>query len=188
MPTVYCDTSDLGELIKDVEEILSPQGIRVAVSKALNATLTYIGAETKRQVQSEYYVTKSIQKTLTKKRAKPSHLVAEAIYTDKPLPLFVFKHTAARNPQRSPVTVTIKRANGAQTHGGSNPAMFKTYSYKYKKVMIREAGQKNIRTAYTLSIPQMVASDEVYKVIAKKAEAKLYERTKYFLSRRISDI
>lgn len=183
---IYCDTSDLSKLLKKVEDILSPQSTHAAMASALNRTLTFVGAETKRQVQAEYAVTKSISKSVKMKKAKANHLVAEAMYTGKPIPLFVFKHSAPQNRYRSPVTVTIKKSNGAQTHTGSNPAMFKSYSGK--KVSIRAAGQKNIKTAYTLSIPQMVSSDDVYDVIAKKAEEKLYERLEHELKWRMSKL
>lgn len=185
--TIYCDTSDITELAKKARGILSDGSIRQATATGMNETLKHIAAATKKQVQAEYYVTKSIDKSLEKKRASASDLTAEARYTGKPIPLFVFKHTAARNQYRSPVTVTIKRANGAQT-SGSNPVLFKTYSYKYKKVMRRDAGQKNIRTAYTVSIPQMVRSDEVYEAVAKSAEQYLYKRVAYQLQKRIDKL
>jgi hypothetical protein len=171
MAYVTVDLTDVKDLVKDLQ--VCPQMIRQATASALNRTLTFVGAETKRQVQEEYAVTKSIQKAFTKKRATQSDLTAEAIYTDKSIPMFVFKHTVAQNQYRSPVTITIKKSNGKQTHNGSNPALFRGYG---KKIMRRESGEKNIRTAYTLSIPQMVANDDVYKVIAEKAESHFYKR------------
>lgn len=182
MPTVYVDTSDLKNLAKDLEKC--PQMLHAATAAALNRTLTFIGAETKRQVAKEYAVKKSISKSVKKTRATPRNLTAVAEYTGKPIPVFVFKHSIAKNRQRSPVTVTIKTSNGARTHDGSNPAMFGGYG----KVMRREGGQKNIRTAYTVSIPQMISSDEVFKVIAEKAQAKLYERMKHEVEWRMSKL
>lgn len=182
---IYCDTSDLKKLLKDVEGILSPQTTHAAMAAALNRTLTFVGAETKRQVQAEYAVTKSIQKALTKEKATRTKLTAAAIYKGKPIPLFVFKHTAPNNRFRSPVTVTIKKSNGAQTHTGSNPAMFKAYGNKIK---LRDSGQRNLRGAYSVSIPQMVASDDVYDVIAKKSEEYLYKRLHHELEWRVSKL
>lgn len=183
--TIYCDTSDLNRLIKDVGDVLSPQTTHAAMASALNRTLTFIGAETKRQVNQEYAVRKSLNKSLTEKKAKRSDLTAIAKFTGKPLPLFIFKNVAPSNIYRSPVSVLVKKSNGMQTHTGSNPAMFKAYGQKIK---LRYPGERNIHGAYTVSIPQMVASDEVYDVIAKKAEAKLYERLKHELEWRISKI
>ena len=180
---IYVDTSDLKELTKDLQRC--PQLVNQATASALNRTLTFIGAETKRQVQTEYAVTKSINKYLKMTRATARNLTAVATYTDKPIPMFVFKHTAARNRFRSPITITIKRSNGAKTHNGSNPALFRGYG---KKIMRREAGEKNIRTAYTLSIPQMVASDEVYKVIADKAQPYFYKRIEHEVNYRLSKL
>lgn len=182
---IYCDTSDLRKLLKDVEGILSPQTTHAAMANALNRTLDFVGAETKRQVKAEYAVTKSINKSLKKTKATRNRLTAEAAYTGKPIPMFVFKHTVAPNQYRSPITITIKKSNGAQTHTGSNPAMFQAYG---KKIKLRDAGQRNLRGAYTLSIPQMVKSDEVYDVIAKKAEKKLYERLEHELLWRMSKL
>jgi hypothetical protein len=174
MANITVDLTDVKDLVKDLQ--VCPQMIRQATASALNRTLTFIGAETKRQVQQEYAVTKSIQKAFTKKRATQNNLTAEAIYTDKSIPMFVFKHTVAQNRFRSPVTITIKKSNGKQTHNGSNPALFRGYG---KKIMRRESGEKNIRTAYTLSIPQMVANDDVYKVIAEKAQSHFYKRLEH---------
>ena len=186
MRTIYCDTSDLKKVLKKAEGILEPKTTHAAMASALNRTLTFVGAETKRQVKGEWAVTKSISKSVKKKKATRTKLVAEAIYTGKPIPMFVFKHTAAENMYRSPVSITIKKSNGMRTHNGSNPALFKAYSGK--KIMRKEAGQRNLRTAYTVSIPQMVASDDVYDVIAKKAEDKLRERLQHELEWRISKL
>lgn len=183
---IYCDTSDLGKLINKVEGVLSPQETHAAMASALNRTLTFVGAETKRQVKAEYAVTKSLQKSVEKKKATRSDLTAEAIYTGKPLPLFIFKNTAPANMYRSPVSLLVKKSNGMQTHSGSNPAMFKAYGGK--KIKLRDAGKRNIRGAYTVSIPQMVANKSVYDEIAKKAEVKLYERLHHELERRLSKL
>lgn len=184
--TIECDTKDLEKLINSVKGIMAPQKLHSAMAAALNRTLTFVSAETKRQVQEEYAVTKSIDKSLDKEKATRSKLVAVAKYTDKPIPMFVFKYTAARNQYRSPISILIKKSNGMQSHG-KNPNMFKAYGSK-RKIMIREDGEKSLRTAYTLSIPQMVASDEVYNVIAKKAEDYLYERLKHEIEWRLSQV
>lgn len=181
---VYCDTSDLDKMIEEFRKTMTEDECRAALSKALNKTLDFVGAETKRQVQGEYYVTKSLQKSVQKKKATRADLSAEAIYTGKPIPLFVFKHTAPQNAFRSPVTVTVKRSNGPQTHTGSNPAMFRAYG---RKIKLRQPGERNIHGAYTLSIPQMVSSDAVYEEIAKKAGVQLYKNAEYFLKERLWD-
>ena len=187
MAHIEVDLTDVKELTKDLQ--VCPQMIRQATASALNRTLTFVGAETKRQVKQEYAVTKSIQKAFTKKKATQNDLTAIAMYTDKPIPMFVFKHTYARNHQRSPITITIKKSNGRKTHDGSNPALFAAYDRgKSKKIMLRESGQKNIRTAYTLSIPQMVANDDVYKVIAEKAEPYFYKRLEHEIDWRIKKL
>lgn len=184
--TFYCDPSDLEQKIEKVKQVLSPQSVHAAMSSALNRTLTFVSAETKRQVQAEYAVTKSIDKSVKKTKATSRRLIAEAAYTDKPIPMFVFKHKVPANQYRSPVSVLIKKSNGMRTHEGSNPALFKAYGGK--KIIRRDAGQKNLHTAYTVSIPQMVANDKVYEVIAKKAEDKLSERFEHELDWRMSKI
>lgn len=184
--TIYCDASDMTKKLKEVEKTLTGQSVHAAIASALNRTITYVGSETKRQVQSEYAVTKSINKSLSMEKATRAKLQAAANYTDKPIPMFVFKHKVAANQYRSPISITIKKSNGMQTHHGSNPALFKAYGNS--KIIRRDAGQKNLKTAYTVSIPQMVASDEVYDVIAKKAEVKLQERINHELEWRMSKI
>lgn len=184
--TIYCDASDMRKKIKAVEKVLTGQSIHAAIASALNRTITFVGAETKRQVQQEYAVTKSINKSLSMKKATRSKLVASADYKDKPIPMFVFRHKVAANQYRSPISIMIKKSNGMQVHNGSNPALFKAYGGK--KIIRRDAGQKNLKTAYTLSIPQMVASDEVYDEIAKKAEEKLQERIEHEIDWRMSKI
>lgn len=183
MANIIVDASELKELASALKD--HPQQMHAAMASALNRTLTFVGAETKRQVQKEYAVTKSIQKALTKKKATRKDLTAEAIYTDKPIPMFVFKHTVAQNKYRSPVTITIKKSNGKQTHEGSNPALFRGYG---KKIMLRKNGEKNIRTSYTLSIPQMVSNDDVYQEIADKAEEYLYKRIQHEVEYRLSKL
>lgn len=183
---IYCDATDLQSKIKEAEKMLTGNSIHAALSSALNRTLTYVGSETKRQVQSEYAVTKSINKSLSMEKATRAKLIASANYTDKPIPMFVFKHKVAANKYRSPISITIKKSNGTQTHTGSNPAVFKAYNNA--KIIRREAGQRNLKTAYTVSIPQMVASDAVYDVIANKAETKLYERIDHEIEWRIKQI
>lgn len=184
--TIYCDAGDMRKKIKSVEKALTGQSVHAAMASALNRTITFVGSETKRQVQGEYAVTKSINKALSMEKATRSKLIAAANYKDKPIPMFVFKHKVPANQFRSPISITIKKANGMQTHTGSNPALFKAYGGK--KIIRRDAGQRNLKTAYTLSIPQMVASDEVYDEIAKKAEVKLQERINHELEWRISKI
>lgn len=184
--TIYCDASDMHKKIKAVEKVLTGQSVHAALSSALNRTITYVGSETKKEVQKEYAVTKSINKSLSMEKATRSKLEAAANYKDKPIPMFVFKHKVAANQYRSPISITIKKSNGMQTHNGSNPALFKAYGGK--KIIRRDAGQKNLKTAYTVSIPQMVASDEVYDDIAKKAEEKLQERVDHELEWRMSKI
>jgi len=184
--TIYCDAGDMKKKIKKVEKTLTGQNVHAAIASALNRTLTYVGSETKRQVQSEYAVTKSINKSLKMEKATRVKLKAAANYTDKPIPMFVFKHKVAANQYRSPISITIKKSNGMQTHNGSNPALFKAYGNS--KIIRRDTGQRKLKTAYTVSIPQMVASDEVYDVIAKKAEVKLQERINHELEWRMSKI
>lgn len=180
---ITVDVSDLKMLAQDLKD--HPQQMYAAMASALNRTLAFIGAETKRQVQAEYAVTKSINKALKMTRAKPRNLAAMATYADKPIPMYVFKNTYTRNQYRSPVTVTIKRSGGAKTHTGSNPALFRAFG---KKIMRREPGEKTIRTAYTLSIPQMVSSDAVYQDIATKAKAYLYKRMEHEVQYRLSKL
>lgn len=184
---IYCDTSDLEKDIKEVKKVLSEQSIHAAMASALNRTITFVGAETKRQVQSEYALTKSINKSLSMEKATRSKLEAAANYTDKPIPMFLFKHKAPSNLNRSPVTVTIKKANGAKTLGYSGgSAVFKAYGDS--KITKRELGQRHLKTAYTVSIPQMVSNEDVYDVIAEKAEKKLVERFNHEIEWRMSKI
>ena len=120
---------------------------------------------------------------MKKTKATASNLEAIAEYADKPIPMFVFKFTAEANRFRSPITVTIKKSSGAKTHKGSSPALFKAYG---KKIMRRESDEKTIRTAYTVSIPQMVANDEVYNVVAEKAMEYYAKRMKHEVEYRLS--
>ena len=183
---VYCDTSDLEKKLNEVEEILTGRSIHAAMASALNRTLTFVGAETKRQVQSEYAVKKSINKALTMKKAKRVHLTAEAQYKDKPIPMYVFSHKIPSNKYRSPVQVTIKKGETKRVGISEGSAIFGAYGNK--KIERRDLRQKNLKTAYTVSIPQMVANDDVYKVIADKAENKLIERFNHEIEWRMSKI
>lgn len=185
MPVIYCDTTEASALLIRAQNRLSARECHAAMASALNRTLTFVGAETKRQVQGEYAVSSSLQKGVKKIHATAASLHAEAIYTGATLPLYVFKNKAPNNQYRSPVSVLVKRSNGWQVHNGSNPAMFKGYG---RKIMLRDGGQRDIRTAHTLSIPQMVSNDSVYRTIATKAEAKLYERVEHEITWRLSRV
>ena len=185
--TVYCDLSDLEELTKSARGILSDGTIRREMAGALNDTLPHIAAETKRRVSSEYLITKSINKTLSKKRATSSDLTAEARYTDKPLPLFVFKHTAPKTGTRSPVSIArLAGEKKVLSYSSEGAAIFKAYGSK--KIIRRASRQRNLKSTYTVSIPQMVANDDIYKEIAKDAESFVYKKLKYRLERRMSKL
>lgn len=188
---VYCDTRDLERDIKKIEDALTGQSIHAAMSNALNRTLTFVGAETKRQVKSEYTVKSTpIAKSLTKKRATRSKLTAEAIYKDTPLPLQIFKHKIPSNRYRSPVMVQIRQSGGKQIdytdNNGTRQVLFGAYGKK--KLVRRDLGQKNLKTAYTISVPQMVSKDNVYGKIVDKAEAKLIERMNHEIKIRMDKI
>lgn len=183
---VYCDTSDLEKNIREVEKVLTGRSIHAAMASALNRTLTFVGAETKRQVQSEYAVKKSINKALSMKKATRVRLSAEANYQDKPLPLFVFKHSIPANKYRSPVQVTIKKGGGKKVGYSDGKAVFGAYGNR--KIERRDLTKRNLRTAYTVSIPQMVANESVYDDIAKKAEKKLIERFNHEIEWRMSKL
>lgn len=189
--TIYCDTSELEKDIKDLRETLSGQSIHAAISNALNRTLTFVGAETKRQVRSEYTVKATpIARALTKKRATRANLQAEAVYKDNPLPLYVFKHKIPSNQYRSPVMITIKQGGGKRvdyTNGnGGRQVLFGAYGNK--KIMRRDLTQKKLKTAYSVSVPQMVASKDVYDVIVKKAEETLQKRLEHEIQWRLSKL
>ena len=185
MPVIYCDTTEANRLIRRMEKATSTERMKVAMSRALNSTLRHIPAETKRQVQREYAVKASLQKGVKKIHASPGNLHAEALYTGATLPLYTFATKAPKNRYRSPVSALVKLSNGWQTHEEANPAMFKAYG---RKVLTRAAGQRTIRTAHTISIPQMVSNESVYQEIARDAESYLYERVEYYVGLELDSI
>lgn len=184
---IYCDTADLKKDVKDLTSALTGRQMHAALANALNRTLTFVGAETKRQVRSAYTVkSSSVAKALTKKKATRSMLIAEANYKDRPLPLYVFKHRIPNNQNRTPVSVTIKKGQGKQVEFSGGQVLFGAYGKT--KIMRRDLTEKKIQTAYTVSVPQMVENEKVYDEIVKKAEAKLQERVDHEIQVRLDGI
>ena len=179
--TYYVDCSDLDKLADKM--LLFPKQSTQAMSKSLNKTLNRVASTTRKEVLKDYSpLLRGVNDVLVKKRANYSRLQAEAIYTDSQLKASGFSKSLIKTGNRSPVKVKIKKRF---VTSGSNPVMF---SGRGSEIFKRPLGSRDVRTVYTVSIPQMVSNDEVYARIAKDAGIYLSKTFAHELEWRISQL
>lgn len=182
-------TVDASDLLKKTERLAKfPLKTRRAMANALNRGLNRVSTNVVKEVAKEYDVVQGqVKKTITRRRANTSNLLAEAIVSDKRLKLGSFKFRYKRNQQRSPVSVRVKKSNGFTT-SNSTPALFAGRSKATGRVEIFRrdpSGQFDIEYPFTLSIPQMVENDKVYQAIAEDAADFIQKRFEHELEHQL---
>lgn len=183
---IEVDVTELRELADKMAAF--PKQSNQAMARALNDGIKRVQTDIVKETQQEYTVKgPQIKKTMTVKRATASKLIASVNSNDKRIKLGSFKFTYARNKQRSPVKVQIKK--GGAKLSTSKPAMFAGQSRATgrKEVFRRtEGGAYKIEYPFTLSIPQMIANPDVYKRIANDAHPYVAQRMEHHLNYYIS--
>lgn len=165
MGVIIVDTDEFEKMLDKLPAF--PKKVNAAMSRTLNSAASRVVTNVLKDVSNEYAIKKpQVRKTVDKKKAKPLNLQAEVIIKGKQQKMGNFKFKVANNKQRSPVTVTIKKSNGAVT-SKSKPALFGARGGIYHRTP--EDPTYKIGWAFTLSVPQMVSSDEVYNKIAEDA-------------------
>lgn len=165
-----------------------PQDAHAAMANTLNRATTKLVTYIHEEVSKEYAVKRvGIKKTLNIKRASVGSLTAEVKSVDRRLKVSGFPFTA-RGKQR---IASVKIKNGGYVASSSNPPLFVGRANKTsgsREVWTREAGQRQISFAYTLSIPQMISNDKVYDVISQKTSDFIEERFQHELEQRIQRV
>ena len=155
---------------------MCPREAKVALSLALNRTIsktiTYIHDE----VSKEYTIKRvGVKKSLSIKKANMNNLQAEAISKGSRLKISNFPFKASGSHRLA--VVQIKKG---QKLSKSNPPLF--VGRANKTTGRREVFKRTPNTPYkigfgfTVSIPQMIANEDVYDVISYKSELFLAER------------
>lgn len=183
MSNIYVDTSDLEKLMKKFDGF--PDQVRSSLNNTLNRTINRVKTNTQKEVKKEYAVNRSIKKVMYDKRSKLSTLTAEVGVTDTRIKMGDFKFSAAQNSQRSPITVTIKKSNGAVT-STAQPPLFMGKNQIYHRTP--NDPKYKVGWAFTLSIPQMVSNEEVYQRIADDAHDFMLKRFEQDITYRIKNM
>lgn len=189
MPKVVVETKALERL--SAEMVLFPKECRAAMSSALNRTLNRVTTNISKEVAVDYAVKRGqIKKTISTKKSKRSTLQAEAIVTDKPIKMGSFRFKVLDDKYRTPVSVKIKNTNGF-VKSSSQPPIFAGMSRATgkKELFHRTPGDKyKISYGFTLSIPQMVANEDVYNRIREDAEEYLEQRYEHEIEYRLNKL
>lgn len=182
--TVQIDDSDLKRL--EAKMKACPEATRKAIAvtlgqkRAVSRIITFVAdeaiAEYRGVIRKDV---KQLAKTKTQKGVTSTSLSIE--FKDSPLKATKFPNTISRSKNRSPITLEIKR--GIRKKSGTNPVMFGTRPKR--EIYKRKLGERTIRPVYTLSIPQMISNDEVYKRIQTKAQVYITERLEHELDYRL---
>lgn len=176
MPVYEIDYSELKDLNRKLKK--HPKEARNAMRSAVNRTISRIVTNTAKEVKKEYpaIIRKDIKETLNIEKATLSNLTGIVESTGSRLRASKFPHKISRKRNRSPVSVKIK---GSYKTSGNSPVMFGegvggNRGARGREIYKREG--KTAETVYTLSIPQMISNENVYKAIADDASEFLVKR------------
>lgn len=178
-------TSNIDEIIKSFD--LDQRELARAEVRAVNRTADQVRTQAGREIRKEYNVTlRGIRQASRINRARAGSRVARAqlIFSGRPINLFEFS-ARAQNPWNEPgrshrnkgggVTVRIKNRGARKLIEGAFITTIRSGQNAGKKgVFRRTAGDRaSIRFLPSLSIPSMVASGAVEKVLLRFSDATL---------------
>lgn len=151
-----------------------PKEAKQAMRETLNRAINQVKTGITNEVAVDYAIKKNqVKKTIGIKRANMGFLQAEATVMDSRIKMGSFKFKYEKNRYRSPVSVKIKNSGGFKT-STSSPALFQARNQIYHRTPNDPTFK--IGWAFTLSVPQMVSNDEVYRRIAEDAHAYVLRR------------
>lgn len=182
MPEIKVDTKCLEKLTTEMK--VFPQQTHAAMASALNRTLNFVTGEILTDVTDNYAIKKQrVKKTMTIQRATKRNMSASVTVQDKRLRLGAFKFKPAsptgNKAKDTNISVTIKKGQTRELKSRDGIPWFVGRANKTDKkpdIFTRTGEGRKIEWGFTVSIPQMVSSEQVYREIAKKAEAKLTDR------------
>lgn len=180
MPQIIIETDDVQRAMRKFPAF--PREAHAAMNSALNRSISRVVTNITKEVAVDYAVKRGqIKKTIGVKRSRISTLEAEAEVTDRRIKMGSFQFKYEKNRYRSPVSVKIKNTNGF-VKSTSRPALFQAKGQIYHRT---PNDKYPIGWAFTLSIPQMVANDDVYERISEDANQFLHERFEHELNFRL---
>lgn len=190
MAQIEIDTSGIEKLADKMAKV--PDVTLKAAAYAVNRTISRAITFTAEEVRKEYpsIKRKDIKAGATIKKATANYLNMNASITFKGTRLraSMFPHTISRTKNRSPVTLKIKST--AKTSKPS-PVMFGEGSggnrgaRGTREVYKRINGQNAIKPVYTISIPQMISNDDVYKRISERVSDEFLKTFEHELDYRL---
>ena len=185
------DTHELESLGGKIE--IFPREARRAMVASANRALSKIITNTATEVKKNYSTIKrkDIKDIAVTKKATFSNLEASVTYTGKQLRASTFPHTISRSRNRSPVNLRIRTAS---VKSSPTPAMFGEKAggsrgvRGTREIYKREPNTRKVKTVYTLSIPQMISNETVYKQIQDQAKKDYADRFVHEFEYRISTL
>lgn len=190
----------MAELIVDTEELKKiavelkafPNVAPKAMSAALNRTISTVKTDMRREAVASYEVKSSdVAKSISVKKASPSHLSAEAISMGRPIALSHFKFKPKQpmaGKTRRKVMVKIKKSEGYGEIKRKPPAFVQNPNGA-TNIFAREGESRlPIKRLYSLSVPQMISNKEVLNRITEKAHATLEKRVEHEIKYRLEKI
>lgn len=176
------------ENIKDAM-ILFPQTARSAMSATLNRATDKMVTWIHEEVTNEYAVKRvGIKKTLDIEKSTVRKLEAVVTSTDRRIKLSGFPFKASGKMR----IAKVKVKQGGFVKSKSNPPLFVGKANKTtgkREVFIRTPGESHdLSFGFTLSIPQMIANDEVYDKIALKTSYFIQEEFERELHYRLNRV
>lgn len=168
--------------------IETPQKIPKITARAINRAAQSARTEAGREVRKTYLVKHGdVIDTIRIKSANEDNLSANVTSKGHVLPLSKFKVTPGRRPGikgTSPVLVRVKKGAGGRIKSGFVAQM----QSGHIGVFIR-AGKRSspINQLYGPSIPQMVGSDQVSRLVEEKAQETLEKRLDHEINRALED-
>lgn len=160
-----------------------------AAASALNRTVDFINTKIGKIVTSEYAIkTSDVKKTITKNKARKGDLSASLVSRGHTLSMSHFPFTPKQPGIKKKVKVKIKKSDGMKVIN-TDPKAFVQVMKNSLNVFKRVGpDRKPVVLLRTLSIPQMINSENVEKEIQEAADKKLGERIEHEIKYRLNKI
>ncbi len=204
---INIDSSQINNIMKGLEAL--EKQIPGAACSAINRTTDYIGTKIAKMVTSEYAIKSTdVKKTLTKRRANKSNLLAYIQSKGYRLSIAHFPFSPKQSGALKQVKVKIKKTEGSKKLGVSPSGfvggtgaksedmvqfnVFKRFGngqkIKMKKGFNTGLQKERIHVIRTVSIPQMIMSVNVNKNLQEEANKKLQERIEHEINYRLKKV
>lgn len=180
-------TVDIKQIDRASKEFIAfPKECKVAMVDAINRALSKGNTAIAKEVRAEYAVktNKAVKSTLKVTKARKSNLNGEIKSEGKRLRMMDFPHKpqtfAGIGKQGKPFRVTIKKSAG-EKQAKKRPKMFTPYKKGTRRALqsggiYRKLYGNKFTPVYTLSVPQMIENEKVYKSISELMEETYYDR------------